>query len=44
MRFVRFVLQGTMRAPGRGMGFCIFNNIAIAARYAHEKARRLDES
>jgi acetoin utilization deacetylase AcuC-like enzyme len=25
--------------PGRGMGFCLFNNIAIAAEYAIEKHR-----
>ncbi len=23
--------------PGRGMGFCLFNNVAIAAKYAKEK-------
>ena len=28
---------GHHASPGRGMGFCIFNNIAIAALYAQEK-------
>jgi len=28
---------GHHATPGRGMGFCIFNNIAVAARYAQNK-------
>lgn len=28
---------GHHASPGRGMGFCIFNNIAIGARYAQHK-------
>ena len=28
---------GHHATPGRGMGFCIFNNIAVAARYAQKK-------
>lgn len=28
---------GHHAGPGRGMGFCIFNNIALAARYAQKK-------
>ncbi len=28
---------GHHASPGRGMGFCIFNNIAVAARYAQKK-------
>lgn len=30
---------GHHAAPGRGMGFCLFNNVAVAARYARHKHR-----
>ncbi len=30
---------GHHAAPGRGMGFCMFNNVALAARYARHKHR-----
>ncbi|MGB2824736.1 MAG: histone deacetylase [Phycisphaerae bacterium] len=30
---------GHHAGPGKGMGFCIFNNIAVAARYAQKKHR-----
>ena len=39
MVFVWYVRQDTTPHPLGGMGFCLFNNVAIAAKYLQSKYR-----